>query len=118
MLESAASVPERRSCKYARELGRLLIEKSDQVARRGLEGFGCFDLGRRRWRRVVIERPLRVHYTMVNFLHRFEMRVQLAQQFLARWRAAKLGDGHSSRQQIEFLRRRRHGVSLSVFGEL
>ena len=55
--------------------------------------------------RCVVGRPLRMDDPLVDFLHRFQMRVQLVQQLFTRGSAAELRDRHVARQQIQIARR-------------
>src|SRR5580698_1001477 len=115
---NAPSPPQLHTRYNLRQRRCAFIQKADQVTGGWLHNFRPFDLRRGRGRQAVINRPLSMDDTLINFLNRFQMGVQFLQQFLARGRAAQLRGRHLFRQQIQVARRGRQGMGLAVFGEL
>ena len=113
----------RRSCGARNHLGqhgRALIQKPHQIARDRFQQRPAplCTSARTAGGQIVIAGPLGVDHALINFLHRFQMRVQFVQQLFARRGAAELRYGHFARQQIQLARRGGQGVRLTILGKL
>ena len=84
VLKRSRAAPQLHEGNSLRQRWRAFIQKPNQIAGRGLYNFRRFDLRRHGRRQAVVDGPLGMDHALVNFLHRFQMRVQFLQQFLAR----------------------------------